>query len=190
MSANRGEKQEISSWVLLLSLLRRRKRWGSRRSRNCFGTFLNGYSTRLPLCHERNHRTGDELLESCRNVCPTGTKKWGQLPKWNRLVARSTDETVEHKFARMTPEQRPRRHDQCRQHHWDASLDEDTMEQPGHGGEPTTRASCSNGAQGACDKHYTVLTQGPLLLRSLRDPITKTQGGRHLQEVSVRAERI
>ena len=28
---------------------------------NCFGTFLNKYSARLPLCHERNNRRGDEL---------------------------------------------------------------------------------------------------------------------------------
>jgi hypothetical protein len=49
---------------LLLSLLRRKKTGGTkRRSRNCYGTFLNGYSARFPIGnHPRAAMAWDALF--------------------------------------------------------------------------------------------------------------------------------
>src|SRR6266849_3989150 len=78
MVANAARTQEIFFMVLLLSLLRQEKTSGaSRRSRNCFGTFLNGYSAKLPLCHERNNRPSDELQNRVGSVLPDRHKKVG-----------------------------------------------------------------------------------------------------------------
>jgi hypothetical protein len=56
MVANAARTQEIFFMSLLQSLLRRKKTGGmKRRSRNCYGTFLNGYSARF---HIGNHPCG------------------------------------------------------------------------------------------------------------------------------------
>src|SRR3982074_539507 len=110
MGANAARTPEIFFMVLLLSLLRQEKTSGaSRRSRNCFGTFLNGYSTRLPLCHERNNRTGDELQNRVGSVFPDRHKKVGPSSPQAGAVSLRGDTLMKlmHKFARMTPEQRP-----------------------------------------------------------------------------------